>query len=164
MNTTTTAGGPPYTATDDTQNTKGTIPEGIQFFLVIFFILIIVCYGCYISKRSLFSQSPTPSDTIISLANHHHVGAINHHIKFSQGLDDDVLVSFPTFVYSDVMIRRKGEAYTDANVSSCSICLDDYKPSDVLRMLPECEHLFHLSCIDTWLKVHPTCPVCRSML
>ncbi|KAJ6690628.1 hypothetical protein OIU85_006839 [Salix viminalis] len=38
----------------------------------------------------------------------------------------------------------------------------DYKDSDLLRLLPECGHFFHAQCIDLWLKLHPTCPICRN--
>ncbi|KAG4178547.1 hypothetical protein ERO13_A10G050237v2 [Gossypium hirsutum] len=27
--------------------------------------------------------------------------------------------------------------------------------------LPMCHHCFHAHCIDAWLEVSPTCPICR---
>ncbi|XP_030451080.1 putative RING-H2 finger protein ATL71 [Syzygium oleosum] len=59
---------------------------------------------------------------------------------------------------------RKGDSGSgsDSTRSSCSICLRNYKDSDVLRLLPECHHVFHRKCVDQWLQMHPTCPVCRS--
>ncbi|MBA0812152.1 hypothetical protein Gohar_026143, partial [Gossypium harknessii] len=30
-----------------------------------------------------------------------------------------------------------------------------------LRWLPMCHHCFHAHCIDAWLEVSPTCPICR---
>ncbi|MQL75677.1 hypothetical protein Taro_008061 [Colocasia esculenta] len=48
------------------------------------------------------------------------------------------------------------------NALCCSICLADYKDADVLRRLPDCKHLFHLKCVDPWLRLHPTFPVCRT--
>ncbi|KAJ6433075.1 hypothetical protein OIU84_020162 [Salix udensis] len=40
--------------------------------------------------------------------------------------------------------------------------LGDYKDSDVLRLLPDCGHVFHLKCVDCWIRRHPTCPICRN--
>ncbi|XP_027364633.1 RING-H2 finger protein ATL70-like [Abrus precatorius] len=45
--------------------------------------------------------------------------------------------------------------------SSCSICLMDYKETDLLRVIPGCGHLFHANCVDPWLRINFTCPVCR---
>ncbi|XP_077285083.1 ring finger protein goliath [Arctopsyche grandis] len=42
----------------------------------------------------------------------------------------------------------------------CAVCIELYKISDVLRILP-CRHDFHKSCIDPWLLEHRTCPMCK---
>jgi len=47
---------------------------------------------------------------------------------------------------------------------TCSICLTDYEPEEQLRRLPECSHSFHSACIDEWLVLNATCPVCRTPL
>lgn len=44
----------------------------------------------------------------------------------------------------------------------CAICLCEYKDLEMMRMLPDCKHCFHLICVDAWLKLNATCPVCRS--
>lgn len=43
----------------------------------------------------------------------------------------------------------------------CTICLAEYQEREVLRIMPNCGHSFHLSCIDIWLRKQSTCPVCR---
>ncbi|XP_021892479.1 RING-H2 finger protein ATL70-like [Carica papaya] len=73
------------------------------------------------------------------------------------GLDEDTIKSYPKVVYAEVKLQK-----ADSTASCCSICLADYKSSDVLRLLPECKHLFHVKCVDPWLRMHPTCPVCRT--
>ncbi|XP_069696932.1 E3 ubiquitin-protein ligase goliath-like isoform X2 [Periplaneta americana] len=42
----------------------------------------------------------------------------------------------------------------------CAVCIEPYKISDVLRVLP-CRHEFHKFCIDPWLLEHRTCPMCK---
>ncbi|KAL5750088.1 hypothetical protein ACOSP7_024691 [Xanthoceras sorbifolium] len=48
------------------------------------------------------------------------------------------------------------------NDNTCSICLCEYQPKEVLRTVPECNHYFHVTCIDEWLRLNATCPVCRN--
>ncbi|KAL5736312.1 hypothetical protein ACOSP7_030772 [Xanthoceras sorbifolium] len=57
-----------------------------------------------------------------------------------------------------------GTKETLLSYEECSICLDDYKDGDLCRVFPACNHMFHLKCIDHWLKNHLTCPVCRKCL
>lgn len=73
------------------------------------------------------------------------------------GLDETTLSSYPKLLYSEAKVNHK-----DSTASCCSICLADYKNKDMLRLLPDCEHLFHLKCVDPWLKLNPSCPVCRT--
>lgn len=30
------------------------------------------------------------------------------------------------------------------------------------KLLPNCNHFFHVGCIDTWLSSQSTCPICRA--
>uniref|UniRef100_A0A7C9DJC3 RING-type E3 ubiquitin transferase n=1 Tax=Opuntia streptacantha TaxID=393608 RepID=A0A7C9DJC3_OPUST len=46
--------------------------------------------------------------------------------------------------------------------SDCSVCLIEFEDGDDLRLLPKCSHAFHVSCIDTWLRSHKNCPLCRA--
>lgn len=49
------------------------------------------------------------------------------------------------------------------NDNICSICLCEYQPKEMLRTIPECNHYFHANCIDGWLKMNATCPLCRNL-
>ncbi|EHA8586748.1 RING-H2 finger protein ATL70 [Cocos nucifera] len=73
------------------------------------------------------------------------------------GIDEATLMNYPKVLYSETKLRDKG-----TTSSCCSICLADYKDSEVLRDLPDCRHLFHVKCVDPWLRLNPTCPVCRT--
>lgn len=55
----------------------------------------------------------------------------------------------PTFIYT-----------ADMNLTSCSVCLDEYAESQELRRL-RCNHCFHKHCIDAWLIQNIKCPICR---
>ncbi|KAL2522212.1 E3 ubiquitin-protein ligase [Forsythia ovata] len=46
--------------------------------------------------------------------------------------------------------------------TDCAVCLDDIESDQPARMVPGCNHGFHLICADTWLSKHPVCPVCRA--
>ncbi|XP_023532075.1 RING-H2 finger protein ATL78-like [Cucurbita pepo subsp. pepo] len=48
--------------------------------------------------------------------------------------------------------------------SECIICLSDFAAGDKLRLLPKCNHGFHVRCIDKWLTSHSSCPKCRQCL
>ncbi|XP_064958455.1 RING-H2 finger protein ATL70-like [Musa acuminata AAA Group] len=74
------------------------------------------------------------------------------------GIDEDTLKRYPKVRYSHAKLRRD----VAGAASCCSICLSDYKDADVLRALPECGHLFHVKCVDPWLRLRPTCPLCRT--
>ncbi|XP_058001736.1 E3 ubiquitin-protein ligase At1g12760 isoform X3 [Hevea brasiliensis] len=43
----------------------------------------------------------------------------------------------------------------------CCICLAKYANNDELRELP-CSHFFHRECVDKWLKINASCPLCKS--
>ncbi|KAF1001522.1 hypothetical protein AG4045_000284, partial [Apium graveolens] len=46
--------------------------------------------------------------------------------------------------------------------TDCSVCLTEFQDDETLRLLPKCNHAFHIPCIDTWLRSHTTCPLCRA--
>uniref|UniRef100_A0A8D0HTG6 Ring finger protein 215 n=1 Tax=Sphenodon punctatus TaxID=8508 RepID=A0A8D0HTG6_SPHPU len=45
-------------------------------------------------------------------------------------------------------------------IDSCAICLDQFYKNQCLRVLP-CLHEFHRDCIDPWLLLQQTCPLCK---
>ncbi|KAK8616649.1 hypothetical protein V6N13_116619 [Hibiscus sabdariffa] len=50
------------------------------------------------------------------------------------------------------------------NDNVCCICLCQYEASEMLKAIPNCNHFFHVDCIDQWLKLNATCPICRDKL
>ncbi|KAL3641026.1 hypothetical protein CASFOL_015994 [Castilleja foliolosa] len=45
--------------------------------------------------------------------------------------------------------------------TDCAICLEEMESEQVARMIPGCNHGFHLECADAWLSKNSICPVCR---
>ncbi|XP_013752066.2 RING-H2 finger protein ATL40 [Brassica napus] len=71
------------------------------------------------------------------------------------GLEIVVIDSLPTFV-----VEVNGNH--DVSATECAVCLALLEEKDAARMLPNCKHVFHVACVDTWLATHSTCPICRS--
>ena len=46
----------------------------------------------------------------------------------------------------------------------CSICRDTITSNSVCRKIKNCNHLFHIVCIDQWLERSVNCPLCRSVV
>ncbi|KAH7571578.1 hypothetical protein JRO89_XS04G0082300 [Xanthoceras sorbifolium] len=48
--------------------------------------------------------------------------------------------------------------------SECAVCLDEIESEQPARLIPVCNHGFHIQCADAWLSDNPVCPVCRANL
>ncbi|CAI5458083.1 unnamed protein product [Closterium sp. Yama58-4] len=107
----------------------------------------------------------------------------------SKGAAPDEIASLPCFKYKELKRRRKGgsggggkgsskgsgeireevgllwagtdkERVVQGEDAVCCICLGHYKDGAELRQLP-CNHHFHQSCVDTWLRINASCPLCK---
>lgn len=62
---------------------------------------------------------------------------------------------------------RSAVAETPGGVSgdaeTCMVCHCDFEDGETVKTLP-CRHLYHGSCIDTWLADHKTCPLCKAAI
>ena len=68
----------------------------------------------------------------------------------NRGVSKDTLEKLPTKIYE----KTDGE-------DNCNICLSELVQGEEVRTLPNCVHTFHKKCIDEWLVINKTCPVCR---
>ncbi|KAL2521695.1 E3 ubiquitin-protein ligase [Forsythia ovata] len=85
-----------------------------------------------------------------------HGPVVDHPIWYIRtvGLQQSLIDSIAVFKY------EKGQGLIEG--TDCSVCLNEFQENENLRLLPKCSHAFHIPCIDTWLRSHQNCPVCRA--
>jgi len=49
------------------------------------------------------------------------------------------------------------------NQTTCPICIAHFEKNEELKSLP-CVHFYHKECIDRWLMVGHSCPVCKALV
>ncbi|ESR41673.1 hypothetical protein CICLE_v10013874mg, partial [Citrus x clementina] len=74
----------------------------------------------------------------------------------TRGLDEVLIKSITVCKY------KKGDGLIEG--TDCSVCLSEFEEDESLRLLPKCNHAFHVACVDRWLKSHSNCPLCRANL
>ncbi|KAM7405879.1 hypothetical protein PAMP_000296 [Pampus punctatissimus] len=55
---------------------------------------------------------------------------------------------------------KTGDEETNSDSYMCAVCIDAYKPGEVVTVLT-CDHIFHKACIEPWLLEKRTCPMCK---
>ncbi|GLU05963.1 hypothetical protein SLE2022_230350 [Rubroshorea leprosula] len=131
------------------------IPRSARYEIIIGIgIPIILCFvglTCYICSRVYAythrRRHPT-NEFLTSIALQPAVGRA--------GLDGPTIESYPKTLLGES--RR----LPNPSDNTCSICLSEYQPKEALRTIPECKHYFHADCIDKWLRMNTTCPLCRN--
>ncbi|KAK9282729.1 hypothetical protein L1049_010949 [Liquidambar formosana] len=120
-----------------------------------FFLIMVTTFAWYLYIRI---RSPDDDDHHDSQRSSDDQDSVTVELA---GLDEATTLTYPKLLYSEAKLHVNGDS---TGLIYCSICLADYKETDMLRLLPDCGHLFHLQCIDAWLRLHPKCPVCRNSL
>lgn len=72
------------------------------------------------------------------------------------GLDGPTIESYPKIELGESKRLPKPDDNT------CAICLCEYKAKETLKTIPNCHHSFHADCIDEWLRLNASCPICRN--
>ncbi|XP_060184737.1 RING-H2 finger protein ATL78-like [Lycium barbarum] len=75
----------------------------------------------------------------------------------NRGIKKKALKTFPVITYT-TELKHPGLD------SECVICLSEFGIGEKVKVLPKCNHGFHVKCIDKWLNSHSSCPTCRHCL
>lgn len=58
----------------------------------------------------------------------------------------------------ELNIKRK--KYKSKTKIRCMICFEYLKKKDIIGII-DCNHLFHIKCLQKWGKYNPICPLCK---
>ncbi|KAJ0980478.1 hypothetical protein J5N97_008733 [Dioscorea zingiberensis] len=122
--------------------------------LLLLSALLVTSYLCYCSRSRHLTPNPNPNTSsgvtlprIIFIAEDDHNSNAAEHSPAPRL--DPTINSYPKFPFS---AGKGGDVV-------CSICLCEYHEGEMLWMLPDCRHYFHLMCIDAWLRLNASYPV-----
>ncbi|XP_004487913.1 RING-H2 finger protein ATL10-like [Cicer arietinum] len=82
--------------------------------------------------------------------------------RINSGLKKKEMVALPTSIYTNS--PHESPLSTTSLDSNCAICLEKFCDGDKMKLLPKCNHHFHVVCIDKWLLSHSSCPTCRNII
>ncbi|XP_031096838.1 E3 ubiquitin-protein ligase RING1-like [Ipomoea triloba] len=125
--------------------------------LILSYYLVIVknCFGWIRGRRP--EQGRGPEGENREFLDENRGPVIDHPIWYIRtiGLQPSVINTITIFQYKPGHERL-------IEGTECSVCLNEFQEDETLRLLPKCNHAFHILCIDTWLRSHTNCPLCRA--
>ncbi|KAG4999503.1 hypothetical protein GYH30_020487 [Glycine max] len=141
----------------------------ISFSIVATAFIALFCYAIYVKffsprntsiirrrRRTTTTTLSQPQTEQYFLDEEEHGPVVDHPIWYirTTGLQQAVITAITVCKY------KKDEGLIEG--TECSVCLSEFQEDESLRLLPKCNHAFHLPCIDTWLRSHTNCPMCRA--
>ncbi|XP_027345493.1 RING-H2 finger protein ATL54-like [Abrus precatorius] len=157
---------PPYYPDEGGEIQTPSKHNKISTYLIISFALAataffgLCCYAIYAkffssrsrSRRRALSQQQTEDPFV----DEEDGPVIDHPIWYIRtiGLQQSIIGAITVCKY------KGGEGLIEG--TECAVCLSEFQEDENLRLLPKCNHAFHLPCIDTWLRSHTNCPMCRA--
>ncbi|KAJ1429495.1 Zinc finger, RING-type [Sesbania bispinosa] len=110
------------------------------------FIILIGCCVCY--RDRIGNTPPSPSNNVAAISLEPAIA--------TTGLDESTIESY------EKVVLGESRRVPGPNDGCCWICLSEYNSKETIKLIPECKHCFHADCIDEWLRMNNTCPVCRN--
>ena len=73
-----------------------------------------------------------------------------------------IICSYSRFFYKkSSLVNETIEVKIDKQYEECSICLDK---NDKKWIKTNCNHLYHNECLEKWIQINKSCPICREQL
>ncbi|KZV43464.1 hypothetical protein F511_09907 [Dorcoceras hygrometricum] len=124
--------------------------------IILFFVVVFVfCLHLY-AKWFWYRRQANPTTTtrrrrrLDFSAGYQEAAAV---AAVRRGLDASVLKTIPIALFDPKEFKDGLE---------CAVCLCEVTEGEKTRLLPKCNHGFHVACIDMWFQSHSTCPLCRN--
>ncbi|KAK3023500.1 hypothetical protein RJ639_043784 [Escallonia herrerae] len=127
--------------------------RGLDANIVIILSVFMCALVCVLGLASIYWCACRLSNSVASDSRDSHSTRLA-----SKGIKKKALETFLMLTYS-AESKLSGCLATE-----CVICLSEFAPGESVRVLPKCNHGFHVECIDMWLVSHSSCPTCRHCL
>ncbi|GAB2236747.1 hypothetical protein Droror1_Dr00026629 [Drosera rotundifolia] len=145
---------PPPTVSSNDDAGAHLSPIVISIISILAFALLIVSYYAILSKFCSNVEPGNQEHNLGQTEENHDASSLEPWFVNSNGLDESVIKLITACKY------RRGDGLVES--TDCCVCLGEFEEDETLRLLPKCSHAFHVICIDTWLKSHSNCPLCRA--
>ncbi|XWS69924.1 hypothetical protein CRYUN_Cryun03dG0005000 [Craigia yunnanensis] len=120
-------------------------------------LAVVICILCVLFALTLFLLfSAKFCHRGATVHGDHHSRILHRTRSRFSGIDKKVIESLPFFKFSSLKGTKQG--------LECAVCLSKFEDIEILRLLPECKHAFHIDCVDQWLEKHSSCPLCRQKI
>ncbi|XP_077249589.1 E3 ubiquitin-protein ligase ATL41-like [Tasmannia lanceolata] len=140
-----------FSGDDQGKNQYGISSKILLASITCLFFVVVVVVILHIHARIVLQRQARRRATLLQMS----LGVTvthTHGVQPMTGLDPSVIEKLPMFIY-----KR-----TDESGVECAVCLGALEENEMVKVLPNCKHTFHVQCIDMWLDSHSTCPICRS--
>lgn len=132
----------------------------LAVFSLLVFVALLFLYSRWAGRYRHMAPSPAAAlsgGSAAVLSNTTGEPVTQEAMKFKNGLTEEVINMFPM-----VPVNRRTTAAAGGDELQCSICLGGLM--ELMKVLPVCGHGFHSQCVDPWLRLHASCPLCRASL
>merc|ERR1719265_2693627 len=76
------------------------------------------------------------------------------------GAKPDTISKIETVSFDPELFSPPNATNDERPPNECCVCSEEYTSATPMKRTP-CGHYFHTECLEKWLKVARTCPLCR---